>query len=141
MRARCAFNHSSALPDEQRGRMADFEETFPLTVGADYLVVGMCLWENVLYLLVRDDWGKPCLARAGLFDLGAHELPDAWRFALCPGIRASGREMWSEPCIAVWGYSELVDDTSHLAALEERDPGALEIFEREVAAATSSESE
>ncbi len=134
MKLTCAFNRSSALPDEQRGRMVDVDETYPLTVGSEYVVVGMGLWENVLFVLVRDDWGKPCFARAGLFELGSDDVPDGWRFALCPGIRASGRELWVQPCGAVWGYDELVDDPAHLSALEERDPDALAIFERRMAA-------
>lgn len=131
MRLTCAFNRSSALPEEQRGRMADVEETYPLTVASEYVVLGMGLWENVLSVLVRDDWGKPCFARAGLFELGSGEMPEGWRFALGPGIRATGRELWMQPCGAVWGYARLVDDPAHAAALEERDPEALAIFESE----------
>lgn len=133
MRLKCAFNRSSSLPDEQRGRMVDVDETYPLTVGSEYVVVGMGLWENVLSVLVRDDWGNPCFARAALFELGSQEVPVGWRFALGPGIWASGRDLWVQPCGAVWGYDELVDDPGHAGALEERDPDALAIFEREYA--------
>jgi hypothetical protein len=113
--------------------MVAVDETYPLTVGSEYVVVGMGLWENVLFVLVRDDWGKPCFARAGLFELGSGEIPAGWRFALCPGIRASGRELWVQPCGAVWGYDELVDKPEHLGELAERVPEALAIFEREYA--------
>lgn len=131
MKLTCVFNRSSSLPDEQRGRMVDFEETYPLTVGSEYLVVGMGLWENVLFVLVRDDWGKPCFARAGIFEQGSQKVPQGWRFALGPGIQASGQELWVNPCGAVWGYDDLVDDPAHAGALEERDPDALAIFDRE----------
>jgi hypothetical protein len=113
--------------------MVDVDETYPLTVGSEYVVAGMGLWENVLFVLVRDDWGKPCLARAGLFELGSGEIPEGWRFALCPGIRATGRELWVQPDGAVWGYDELVDDPEHLGELAERVPNALAVFERECA--------
>ena len=139
VRLLCAFNRSSALPAEQRGRLVDVDEMYPLTVGSEYVVVGMGLWENVLFVLVRDDWGKPCFARAGLFELSSGEIPEGWRFALGPGIRASGRDLWVQPCGAMWGYDELVDDPAHLGALEERDPDALAIFERRVAVALAAE--
>ena len=120
MKLTCAFNRSSALPDEQRGRMADFEKTYPLTVGAEYVVAGMGLWESVLFALVRDDWGKPCTPPLALFEPGSDEMPDGWRFALYPGIRATGRELWVQPCGALWGYAELVEDEDHLGALAGR---------------------
>jgi hypothetical protein len=128
MRLRCAFNRSEMLADHQRGRVADVDSVYPLSVGVEYVVVGMGLWENVLSVLVRDDWGKPCFAPAGLFELGVHDVPADWRFGLCSGIRASGRGLWTDPCGAVWGYQELVDDPAHPAALEERDAAALMIF-------------
>jgi hypothetical protein len=133
MKLTCAFNRSSALPAEQRGRMVGSDETYPLTVGLEYVVVGMGLWENVLFLLVRDDWGKPCFARAGLFELGSQEVPDGWRFALGPGSERRVARLWVEPCGAVWGYDELVDDPEHLGALAACDPEELAIFEREYA--------
>lgn len=130
MKLTCVSNESSSLPDEQRGRMVGFVETYPLTVGSTYVALGMRLWENVLFVLVRDDWGNPCFARAGLFDLGSWAVPGGWRFSLCSGIRVSGRELWAEPCGAVWGYDELVDDPAHADALGERVPEALAIFGR-----------
>lgn len=113
--------------------MVDVDETYPLTVGSEYVVVGMGIWENVLFVLVRDDWGKPCFARAALFEIGPQGVPAGWQFTLGPGIHATGRALWVQPCGAVWGYEELTDDPAHAGALEERDPNALAIFEREYA--------
>lgn len=128
MRAVCAFNQSSMLSDHQRGRLADLESTYPLTVGHEYCVLGMIIFENVLSFLVPDDLGGPCFAPGGLFELGDHNMPGDWKFALREGTRASGRELWTHPLAAVWGYEELVTDTEHVAALAERRPEALDVF-------------
>lgn len=128
----CAFIRASDLADHQRGRATDLDSVFPLTIGGRYLVVGMGLWEGVLSFLVRDDCGTPCFAPAGLFELACYVLPDSWRFRLGPGVRASGKDLWVEPCEGVWGYPELVDDPAHAGALEEREGRALAVFFREL---------
>lgn len=126
----CAFIRASDLADHQRGRATGLDSVFPLTVGGHYILVGMGLWENVLSFLVRDDYGNPCFAPAGLFELGSYELPESWGFRLCPGVRKSGRDLWVEPC--GWGYPEFVDDPAHPGALEEREDAALAVFFREL---------
>ena len=94
------------------------------------MVLGMGIWENVLSFLVTDDFQMPCFAPGGLFELDLLEFPDGWVFRLCTGVRASGRDLWSDPCAAVWGYRELVEDPTHAAALEDREEHALGVFER-----------
>jgi hypothetical protein len=99
------------------------------------VAVGILLDENQLSFLVRDDWGGPCFAPAGLFELGTFEIPSGWEFGLLSGVRASGRELWSDPAQAVWGYPELVRDPQHGAGLAERDPAAIAVFAARVSAA------
>lgn len=135
MRIVCVFKQASSLADHQRGRTPNVNTTYPLTVGKSYAILGMGLWENVLSILVRDDWGGPCFAPAGLFELGRHDIPPKWEFVLLSGIRASGKDVWTDPGSAIWGYSELVNDPTHAAALEEREPEALAIFSARVAEA------
>lgn len=132
----CVDNRAVTLSDHQRPRGAVENSTYPLTAGRMYPVLGMVLWENVLSLLVPDDWGGPCYAPAGLFDLGAWELPKSWSFGLFSGIRASGRDLWADPYGAAWGYAEFVHDPDHGAGLAEQDEGALEIFNAHLAEAS-----
>lgn len=130
MRATCVSNDPKQLADHQRGRAAEYESEYPLTVGKSYVLLGMSIWENVFEFLVRDDWGGPCFAPAGFFDLLTAPIPEGWLFGLRPGIRASGRDLWSSPSVAVWGYPELVEDHAHAAALQQQEPAALELFDR-----------
>jgi hypothetical protein len=97
----------------------------------------MLLWENVLCFLVPDDWGGPCYAPAGLFDLGTWEMPSDWAFGLYSGIRASGAQIWTDPLGAAWGYAEFVHDPEHGSGLAERDYEAVAVFRRRVAEAES----
>lgn len=133
----CIDNRASALSDHQRPRGSVENSTYPLTVGTSYPVLGMLLWENVLSVLVPDDWGGPCYAPAGLFDLGAWEMPTGWAFGLFSGIRASGVDLWTDPYGAAWGYSEFVHDPEHGSGLAERDEDALAVFRQRVAEAES----
>lgn len=135
MRVTCIENVPVVLADHQRGRAAELESAYSLTVGRSYAVVGMAIVERSFYFLVRDDDGGPCFAYAGFFELFTAPLPAGWRFALETGIRASGRDLWSAPNVAIWGYPELVEDPSHVDAFYARDPAALEIFNSYVAQA------
>lgn len=135
MRLLCADNSAGFLSDHQRPRGSTERSEYPLSAGRHYVAVGVLLDENQLSVLVRDDWGGPCFAPAGLFELGVFNIPPDWKFGLLPGTRASGRELWSDPAQAVWGYSELVRDPCHGAGLAERDPSAVAIFAERVAAA------
>lgn len=113
------------------------DSDYPLSVGQQYVAVGILLDENQLSFLVRDEWGGPCFAPAGLFELGIFKIPVDWEFGLLSGIGAVGRELWSDPAQAVWGYTELVRDAEHGADLAELDPQALAIFNAQIAAAES----
>ena len=130
MRATCVSNDPKQLADHQRGRAAEFESEYPLTVGKTYFVLGMSIWENVFEFLVRDDWGGPCFAPAGFFDLLTAPVPAGWQFGLRAGVHASGRDLWSSPGVAVWGYPELVADPAHATALQEQESVALDLFDR-----------
>lgn len=129
MRAVCIANDPKGLADHQQSRAIAIESSYPLTVGKSYAVVGMTIAERAFYLLVRDDSGGPCFAHAGFFELFVAPLPAGWRFGLEAGIRASGRDLWSEPSVATWGYPELVEDPAHVQALLEFEPSALALFE------------
>lgn len=135
MRVTCVSNDPKMLADHQQSRAVPFESAYPLTIGKAYAIVGMTIAERAFYLLVRDDSGGPCFAPAGFFELFTASIPEGWRFGLEPGIRATGRDLWSEPGVATWGYPELVDDPAHVQSLLEFDPTALDVFESYVAKA------
>ena len=134
MIAQCRHSRTVALSDHQRGRLTALDEEHHLTIGDRYLVLGMGIFETVLYFLVRDDTGSPSLSPAAMFDCDTTELPRDWWFSLRDGIRASGSELWNR-CVAIWGYGALVNDPDHSGALGERDASALETFDREYAKA------
>lgn len=135
MIATCVSNEPTALADHQRSRASAFESAYPLTPGRQYAVVGMSITETVLHFLVEDDRGNARFAPAGLFDLIESAIPPGWRFSLGTGVRASGRNLWSDPVVATWGYPELVEDPEHFTALVGGDPQAVAVFAREVACA------
>lgn len=129
MKAVCISNDPKGLADHQQSRVTAYEGLYPLTVGKIYEVVGMSIVARALYFLVRHDSGGPCFAYAGFFELFSSVIPQGWCFALEAGIRASGRDLWSEPAVATWGYPELVEDPGHVQALFELEPTALAVFE------------
>lgn len=122
------------MADHQRSRASAFETTYPLTVGKGYSVVGMGITENVFDFLVQDDWGGPCFAPAGMFELVSAPIPPGWHFALRSGVRASGRDLWADPIVALWGYRELVEQGEHLTDLLEHEQVALAVFRAYVVA-------
>ena len=131
----CISNDPRTLADHQQSRAAAFESVYPLTPGKSYPIVGMTIAERAFYLLVPDDWGGPCFAPAGFFELFTAALPSGWRVGLEAGIYESGRDLWSHPGVASWGYREFVDDADHVRALVEMEPQALTIFQAHVAQA------
>jgi len=141
MKARCISNQTSALAPSQLGRSDPSDYAAPITIGHDYTVLGMSILNNALKYLIRDDTGDPFFASAGHFECATSALPEGWSFALRDGISAVGREVWSKPCSAVWGYDALVSDPSHAGALEEGEQGAFSIFFAQWQAAQQSDSD
>lgn len=69
------------------------------------------------------------LRTAGFFELLTEPIPEGWLFGLRSGVHASGRDLWTSPGVAVWGYPELVEKQGHAGALQEQEPGALSVFD------------
>jgi len=129
----CVQNRTADISDNQRGRFQDIEGQHMLTIGQQYIAVGMGIWETVLYFLVQDDSGMPDFAPAAMFNCDTQAIPERWQFSLCDGISASGRDLWTR-WVAKWGYEILVTNSGHSDALMEREPGALAVFAREMQA-------
>lgn len=131
MIARCVRNTGAALGEPAHGRFYTSETVFHLELEKDYVVLGLGIFETVLLALVCDETGKPNWLPIGLFELESTILPVDWEFAVVDGLAASGGDA-SDRWVARWGYRELVRDGRHSDALIEREPGALEIFTREL---------
>lgn len=129
MIARCIHTTGRALGTAARGHFYTDQTSFDVTVGVDYEVAGIGLYETVLLALIEDDSGMPNWLPVGLFDIVGEQLPTRWTFAILDGVAASGGDA-SGRWVAKWGYPELVRDPAHSDALINRDPDALAIFRR-----------
>lgn len=127
----CISNSATNLSDEQKGRHPIQTNDFGLTVGRDYLILGMSIDESTFSFLVRADNDLPNFAPGRLFRCDPQPLPSRWHFRLGEGINRTGTDLWAHPEVAMWGYSELIHDISHAASLSELEDEALMIFTRE----------
>ncbi len=136
MRATCRFDHSGSLAEPQRGRFPDTSWVGVVSVGTEYPILGIGMWETVLQVLFRSDHGLPTWAPAALFDIPEQNLPAWWKLSLRDGIDRAGRELWTR-WVFMCGYPELVDSLSHSDLLLERDQTALQVFAAEYDRAVS----
>ena len=132
MIATCVHGTGPSLGTPARAHLYSEQTAFPLTVGADYHVMGIGVWGTVLVALVIDDGRNPTWLPAGLFEIEPQRIPADWEFALLDGAAASVGEP-DRGWVAMWGYPELVRDESHSDALLERDQEALDVCFRELA--------
>jgi hypothetical protein len=131
MIARCV---RTSLEAPERGHFYTAQTNFHVQLGKDYLVLGICLWETILIVLMCDETGRPRWHPIGLFEFDHEKLPEDWEFSLLDGIAASGGNALNRR-VAIWGYRELVREPQHVDKLVDRDPAALEVFFRELRAA------
>lgn len=135
MRGRCVHTTGASLGQLERSAFYSEETAFPLTMGANYVAMGMGLFATVLLVLVCDDTGKPNWLPIGLFEFDHQQMPEQWEFVLLDGESASGvrsPDRWA----AQWGYPDLVRDPMHNDKLIERDPDALKVFYDELSRST-----
>lgn len=125
-------NTGATLGVPERGHFYGANTVFDLSIGAEYPVLGLGIWETVLLALVSDETGKPNWLPVGLFEFNSENVPADWEFALLDGLAASAGDA-SNRWVARLGYPELVRNPSHSDELIERNPAALRIFFRELA--------
>jgi hypothetical protein len=119
MRVVCRFNKGSGLARQRFDAGYSLATEFHLTVGREYDVYGMALWESGLVILVVDDTGVPRWQPIELFSITDHQISAQWEFDV------------GEPADvvkALWGYPSLIRDPDHHDSLSELVPGALEAF-------------
>lgn len=134
--ARSVTNQAADLAAEQRPRGSTPRSRYStITVGRDYAVHGMVIWENQLQFLIEDDNSLPRVLPAALFEKVNGPVPGEWWFATFDGLQASGNGRWSSPLIAACGYEELLDP-EHLSALVEAEPAAVQLFRDRITGST-----
>ncbi|MCC8250036.1 hypothetical protein [Saccharothrix luteola] len=122
MRVVCAFNKGSDLARQRFDAGYSPATEFHLTVGGEYDVHAMALWESGLVIMVVDDTGLPRWQPVELFSIVDRRIPAQWEFGL--GDPA-------DVVKALWGYPSLVRDPDHHDSLSELVPNALEVFRSE----------
>jgi hypothetical protein len=130
MRVICRLNTGKALrqkplpPKYFTAFRGETEETvFHVSIGKEYEVFAMALWQSVIIVLVLDETKKPNWYSIELFSVADGRLPGDWMFN-----SLANDERGVE---AIWGYEAMVSDPRHYEALIERDRNALDIFEQE----------
>ncbi|QOK94357.1 hypothetical protein HF908_23540 (plasmid) [Ralstonia pseudosolanacearum] len=99
------------------------QSSFTVSVGREYRVFAMALWQGVMLLLLADDHHLPNWFPMCLFSVSDSRLPDEWSF--CSTESNEGELQ------ALWGYEQLIADTTHYDGLLEREPEALRYFYEE----------
>lgn len=99
------------------------QSNFTVSIGREYRVYAMSLWQGVIFVLLKDDTGLPNWFPIPLFTVTDSRLPENWLFSSHNGDESRLR--------ALWGYDKLVTDVAHYDLLIERDPEALKIFYEE----------
>jgi hypothetical protein len=134
MKIRCIYNTGEALrpyeyePIQQKELLGRFGATglteFGLTLGEEFLVVGMILGKGTLSYLINDGRIIGCYPYA-LFEVIDNELPKSWFFKALKNTDEN--YPYQE---AIWGYYELCFDTNHYEQLVDFDEGAHRIYFR-----------
>jgi hypothetical protein len=135
MIGRAVHDSGATLGSPDRGHFYSTKTVFHVTVGRDYPVLAMGVFETVFLALVCDDTEEPSWLPIGVFEFQSDALPADWEFVLLDPLAASGGDA-SNHWVALWGYSELVHDRNHSDQLIEGDAAALEVFFRELAKRT-----
>lgn len=119
MKIRCLANTGKTLSETNLRQGCFRESEFQLSVGKEYVVYAMCVFENALSYLVFNDSRQPDWSPAELFAITDHRLPADWRF-----------NSWGPDLSGVWGYEELVMSREYFDQLAERDEPAILDFHR-----------
>jgi hypothetical protein len=99
------------------------QSNFAVSIGREYRVYAMSLWQGVIMVLLKDDTRLPNWFPIPLFTVTDSHLPENWLFSSHNGDESCSRTMW--------GYDKLVTDVAHYDLLIEKHPEALKIFYEE----------
>lgn len=121
MRAVCRANTGAALAKSALAIGNTDESRFDIEVNKDYVIFGIVDFQNAIHILTIGESDFPTWYPVELFTVTVPELPPRWFF------RYVGDE---QGIVAIWGYEELVNDSSHYEALIEGDEQAISVFLR-----------
>lgn len=134
MKVRCIYNtgedirgyeNKPLIKKEELGRFGSTGHTeFGLTVGKEYIVMGMIFGEGSLDYLI-DDGGYASTYPYPLFEVIDNKLPSGWFFK---SLKNTDENYPYQE--AVWGYYELIFDTDHYEKLVDIDEEAQRIYFR-----------
>ncbi|MBI3565282.1 MAG: hypothetical protein HY079_08815 [Elusimicrobia bacterium] len=120
MKVRCIANTGKNLSENNLRRGFSRNSEFPLTVGQEYPVYGMCVFEGALSFLVFDDSRRPNWAPVEIFTVVDGRVPSDWSFT-----------SWDSTLSGVWGYKELVSSREYFDRLAEHSEPAILDFHRQ----------
>ena len=122
MRIICKKNTSKDFDLTEVTTALSHDETFPLILEKDYIVMGMSIPKdsNCLYYLI-DENDVPAWYPYVLFEISNNMLPDSWYLKLYD-------KKLLRPEYFVVGFEELCDDAEFYGRLENRDREALSIY-------------
>lgn len=126
MRVLCIHNLGRNLSAELLKTGYTIHSEFPVSIGKEYSVFGMKIWEGFILVLLSDDNRLPNWFPISLFMLTDSRLPEHWSFTSIPCDRDTHEVR------GLWGYDRLITDETHHDALLEREPEALRHFYNEV---------
>jgi hypothetical protein len=115
------------LPETVRGLTGNFATSrFDVELGTRYAVYSICMWSGGTLHYLLDPFGdsRPSWYPADLFNIEDASMPTVWRF----GYRGVAPEGAPASVSAIWGYPEMVEESSHYFLLQDRDCRALDVF-------------
>lgn len=121
MKVECKESSLEKWVDELSNLGYTAETQLDVVVGQIYRVYAMCLCGQVLLYLLEGASGWPIWYPAVLFETQDTAIPMSWQFKFL------GRDR-SNLIKAVWGFKELVEDSSYFDALSEQDNKAVALF-------------
>jgi hypothetical protein len=125
MKVTCKATKARMSPPHRPKAVYEKESEFDLTLGNEYVVLAMAIWETMILLLLADDCNMPNWHPVELFSVADDHLPDDWFFSTSIANEHGVQ--------AVWGYEHLVRNFSYYEALLERNDDALRLFHQEQA--------
>jgi hypothetical protein len=111
MRVRCIANTGKNLPENYIDPARGYTKTIelPLTVGKEYMVYAIRLWQGIVWYYICDDNYSyyPIQTPAPLFEVVDNRVSKYWRFMLNPnGVLRFVFEQWlNDSCF----YDKLTD--------------------------------
>ena len=100
---------------------------YGLTLGKEYLVMGMVLYKdsNILYFLIDED-GSPSCFPFLLFSIKDNSIPDNWCILLNP--KEENRYTFENHIYYICGFKELSNDENYYFELVLREKEAMTIY-------------